>query len=114
MPRLLYRSMITDLRRVGLLTTLILVTVIAFAATMTQWLCDSIPLTIYLLTLLPSVLDLILISSGDHVIRDDSTIWRTQCHVVRQHRVGRPNRHGLRPAGAQLGGLLPPIHHELD
>jgi lipopolysaccharide export LptBFGC system permease protein LptF len=43
-------------------------------ATMAMWLRDSMPLTIYLLAFLPSVLNLILISSGDHVIRDNSTI----------------------------------------
>jgi lipopolysaccharide export LptBFGC system permease protein LptF len=43
-------------------------------ATMAMWLRDSMPLTIYLLAFLPSVLNLILISSGDHVIRDNSII----------------------------------------
>jgi lipopolysaccharide export LptBFGC system permease protein LptF len=43
-------------------------------ATMAMWLRESMPLSIYLLAFLPSVLNLILISSGDHMIRDDAEV----------------------------------------
>ena len=39
-------------------------------ATFAMWLRESQPLTIYLLAFLPAILDLILISGGEQIVRD--------------------------------------------
>ena len=52
----------------GAVTTALLLMVLG--ATLAMWLREGMPLTIYLWAFLPSIADLILISSGDHVMRD--------------------------------------------
>jgi lipopolysaccharide export LptBFGC system permease protein LptF len=49
------------------LTAVLLVLV---GATFAMWLRESLPLTIYLLAFLPAILDLILISGGEQIVRD--------------------------------------------
>lgn len=43
-------------------------------ATLAIWLRDALPLTVYLLAFLPSVLDLLMISGGDQLMRDGSPL----------------------------------------
>lgn len=43
-------------------------------ATLAMWLRHSLPLVIYLWAFLPSIIDLILISSGDHLMRDGALL----------------------------------------
>jgi lipopolysaccharide export system permease protein len=47
---------------------------LALGAALAMWLRGTLPLTVYLLAFLPSVVDLILISSGDHMIREGQLI----------------------------------------
>jgi hypothetical protein len=43
---------------------------ITLGATLAMWLRESLPLTIYLWAFLPSILDLLLINTGEHMMRD--------------------------------------------
>ena len=56
------------LKRYALSATAMLL--LLLGATLAMWLRDGLPLTIYLWSFLPSVVDLILISSGEHLMRD--------------------------------------------
>ncbi|MDY7107480.1 MAG: hypothetical protein SYC29_02480, partial [Planctomycetota bacterium] len=56
------------LKRYALSATAMLL--IVFGATLAMWLRDSLPLVIYLWSFVPAVIDLILISGGEHMLRD--------------------------------------------
>jgi hypothetical protein len=58
------------LKRYALSATAMLL--IVFGAALAMWLRESLPLVIYLWSFLPAIIDLILISSGEHVLRDGS------------------------------------------
>jgi hypothetical protein len=55
-------------RRLAMSVTALLL--LMLGSTLAMWLRGSLPLVIYLWAFLPSIIDLILISSGDHLMRD--------------------------------------------
>ena len=55
-------------------TSLTALLLLLLGATLAMWRRGDTPLTIYLYAFLPSVLDLILISSGEHLVRDGAVV----------------------------------------
>lgn len=55
-------------------TSLTAMLLVLLGATLAMWRRGDTPLTIYLYAFLPSVLDLILISSGEHLVRDGAVV----------------------------------------
>jgi lipopolysaccharide export system permease protein len=74
------------LKRYALSATALLLMMLG--ATLAMWLRESLPLVIYLWAFLPAIIDLILISSGEHMLRDGTiaggiaVMWSGNAAVV--------------------------------